>query len=166
MHSLHRFLCLVFATCSLAACGGTEGGSTSPASQPTTAVTKLLVVVVENHSLAEMRREMPYTFRLARRYGYATHYRAITHPSLPNYLAIAGGSTFGVTDDSSPASHPVHGRSVFGQARALGRTAGVYADGMPGRCAREPGGGRYAVKHNPWAYFVDERRACLRHDGS
>jgi acid phosphatase len=26
------------------------------------------------------------------------------------------------------------------------------------------GGARYAVKHNPWAYFVDERAACRRHD--
>jgi acid phosphatase len=24
--------------------------------------------------------------------------------------------------------------------------------------------GRYAVKHNPWAYFVDSRDACRRHD--
>jgi len=54
-------------------------------------VTKLLVFVVENHSLQQMRRGMPWLDHLARRYGYATQYRAITHPSLPNYLAIAGG---------------------------------------------------------------------------
>jgi hypothetical protein len=127
-------------------------------------VTKLLVFVVENHSRDEMRRQMPHTFALARKYGFATRYRAVTHPSLPNYLAIAGGSTFGVTDDASPASHKIHGRSVFGQAIDAGKTAQVYAEGMPRRCALATGGDRYAVKHNPWAYFADERRSCRRHD--
>jgi hypothetical protein len=127
-------------------------------------VTKLLVFVVENHSRDEMRSQMPAAFALAREYGFATRYRAITHPSLPNYLAIAGGSTFGVTDDASPASHRVHGSSVFGQAIGAGRSAKVYAEGMPRRCALEPGGDRYAVKHNPWAYFVGERSSCRRYD--
>ena len=127
-------------------------------------VTKLLVFVVENHSRDEMRSQMPAAFALAREYGFATRYRAITHPSLPNYLAIAGGSTFGVTDDASPSSHEVRGASVFGQAIRAGKSAKTYAEGMPRRCALEPGGGRYAVKHNPWAYFVDSRTACLKHD--
>jgi acid phosphatase len=68
---------------------------------------------------------------------------------------------------------------VFGQAVAAGRTAAVYADGMPRSCATSDGGTDYAVKHNPWAYFVgrhgvgrhgagrhavDERAACQRYD--
>ena len=61
------------------------------------AVTKLLVFVEENHSLDQMRSGMPYTAGLANEFGYATDYHAIRHPSLPNYLAIAGGQTFGVT---------------------------------------------------------------------
>jgi acid phosphatase len=128
------------------------------------AVTKLLVFVVENHSLDQMRSQMPEAFSLAERYGYATQYRAVTHPSLPNYLAIAGGDTFGVSDDNFPVKHPIHGESVFGQALAAGKTAKVYAEGMPGSCAVETGGERYAVKHNPWAYFVDERDLCERYD--
>jgi acid phosphatase len=173
--SLVRSTALVLAAAVLVACGGTGAASPEGGHTPTQAsatppsvvpVTKLLLVVVENHSLAEMRRGMPYTFRLARKYGYATRFHAITHPSLPNYLAIAGGSTFGVLDDASPSSHPVHGNSVFGQAVTLGKTARVYAEGMPRRCALESGGRRYAVKHNPWAYFVGERHACHRNDVS
>jgi phosphatidylinositol-3-phosphatase len=53
---------------------------------------------------------------------------------------------------------------VFGQALHAGKTAKVYAEGMPGACALESGGQRYAVKHNPWAYFVDERGSCRRYD--
>jgi acid phosphatase len=119
--------------------------------------------MVENHSLGEMRAQMPWTAALADRYGYATAYRALTHPSLPNYLAIAGGSTFGVQDDADPSSHPVGGPSVFGEALATAHTAKLYAEDMPGTCVTTPAG-EYAVKHNPWAYFVDERASCDRYD--
>jgi hypothetical protein len=124
---------------------------------------KVLVFMVENHSLGEMQAQMPWTAALAARYGYATAYHAMTHPSLPNYLAIAGGSTFGVADDADPSSHPLSGPSVFGEALAHGETARLYAEDMPGTCVTTPSG-EYAVKHNPWAYFVDERAACDRYD--
>jgi hypothetical protein len=127
-------------------------------------VTKVLVFVEENHSLAQMQAEMPYTFGLGRRFGYSTGYRAITHPSLPNYIAIAGGQTHGITNDDSPAANPVAGTSVFGQAVTSGKTASVYADGMAANCATSDGGTDYAVKHNPWAYFTGERAPCTRYD--
>ena len=126
-------------------------------------VTKLLVFVVENHSLRQMRRGMPWLDKQARRYGYANHYRAIRHPSLPNYLAIAGGSTFGVTDDRPPSAHPIRKPSIFGRAIKAGRTATTYAEGMTRRCERV-NDGRYAVRHNPWTYFRSERTLCRRHD--
>jgi hypothetical protein len=126
-------------------------------------VSKLLVFVVENHSLSQMRHGMPWLSRVATRYGYAARYRAITHPSLPNYLAIAGGDTFGVTDDAPPALHRIYRPSVFGRALRAGRTATTYAEGMTLRC-QQVDAGRYAVRHNPWTYFRSERRACRRHD--
>jgi len=122
------------------------------------------VVLEENHSLTQMRSGMPYTFGLARRYGYATAYTAIRHPSLPNYIAIAGGGTYGITNDDPPSAHRIHGPSVFGRAIATGHTVAVYADGMPATCALDNGGNAYAVRHNPWAYFVDERGDCRRHN--
>jgi acid phosphatase len=125
--------------------------------------TKVLVFMVENHTLDEMRAQMPWTAALADRFGYATTYHAMTHPSLPNYLAIAGGSTFGVQDDDDPSSHSISGPSVFGRALQVGSTARLYAEAMPGTCVTTPAGG-YAVKHNPWAYFVDERSDCDRYD--
>jgi len=133
--------------------------STVPSPSPPSGVSKVLVIVEENHSLSEMRDAMPYLFGLAQQYGYATDYRAATHPSLPNYLAIAGGSTFDVADDASPSAHPLTGPSVFGAAIAAGRTAGLYAESMPSACDVAPSG-PYAVKHAPWAYFVDEAALC------
>ena len=134
-----------------------------PVPEASHTVTKLLVVVEENHSLSQMRQEMPYTFNLAKTYGYATNYIAITHPSLPNYLAIASGSTHGIGDDQDPASHPLRGRSVFGQAILHSRTAALYAEGMDVPCALHDTGS-YVVRHNPWAYFARERELCRDHE--
>lgn len=142
------------------------GGGSNAAVVAAPTVTKVLVFIEENHSLAQMEAGMPYTYGLAKQYGYATNYTAITHPSLPNYLAIAGGSTFGVTDDAAPSSHKISASSVFGQARAKGKTAKAYLDGMPSNCALTSGGTAYAVKHNPWAYFIPsaERSGCQTYD--
>lgn len=107
---------------------------------------------------------MPYTFSLAQTYGYATDFAAIRHPSEPNYLAITGGQTYGITNDDDPSENPVAGQSVFGQAIAAGRTAALYADGMPSNCATRDGGDHYAVKHNPWAFYTAERDDCARFD--
>lgn len=107
-----------------------------PATTTAAQVTKVLVVMEENHTLGQMRASMPHLRGLADDYGYASGYHALTYPSLPNYLAIAGGSTFGVRDDAAPAGHPLAGPSVFGQALAHGRTARVYAEGQPVPCDR------------------------------
>jgi hypothetical protein len=140
-----------------------QTGMVATARTPAPEITKVLTFVVENHSLAQMQASMPYVYRLARKYAYADHYRAVTHPSLPNYLAMVSGGTQGVTDDSEPSVHVLSGPTVFDQALALGRTATVYADAMTSRC-QLTSAGTYAVKHNPWAYFADGRAACQRHD--
>jgi hypothetical protein len=124
-------------------------------------VTKLLTIVEENHSLSQMRSGMPYLASLAERFAYADHYTATRHPSLPNYLAIAGGDTFGVRDDKAPADHVLNGPSVFSQAREAGLTAKTWAESMSENCRLTPDGDNdYAVKHNPWAYFADDRDSC------
>lgn len=131
-------------------------------------VTKLLTIVEENRSQANALATMPYLRAVASHYGRTTNYRAITHPSLPNYLALAGGDTFGVTDDRGPSYHHIAGASVFDQALAHGRTATTYADGMPSACylGYSSAAPRYAVRHNPWTYFSDplRRSNCQHHD--
>lgn len=141
--------------------------STSPS--PSTSVTplstgidKVLVVMEENHSLTEMESGMPYLYSLAKQYGYATDYTAITHPSEPNYVAITFGSTMGDTVDHSTAVSYA-GPTVFGQALAAGRTARVYAESMPSPCLTT-NASPYYVKHNPWPFAGNERTACQSGD--
>ena len=126
-------------------------------------VTKVLTIVEENHGTAAVNRNMPYLTALGRRYGRTTNYRALTHPSLPNYLALAGGSTFGVHDDASSSTHPIAGPSVFDEALATHHTAAGYAESMSRPCG-QVSSGRYAARHNPWTYFTGRRKVCLAHD--
>ena len=140
-----------------AASSPTTASATGSASPPS--ISKVLTIVEENHSLQQVQAGMPFLSQLAQTFGYATNYRGVSHPSLPNYLAMAGGSTFGISDDASPSTHPLQGPSVFGEAIHAGRTARLYAESMPQPCATTPSG-PYAVKHAPWAYFVDERALC------
>jgi acid phosphatase len=81
---------------------------------------------------------------------------------LGNYIAIAGGSTYGIRDDQNPGSHRLAGQSVFGQALAHHRSAALYAQDMSRPCATE-NHNAYAVRHNPWTYFARERRGCRAH---
>lgn len=166
----------------LASCTGREADSvptpTSASSQPgsrsvppgsrsasPSKVDKVLVIVEENRSVQNVDAHMPFFMSQAQSYGTATSFYATKHPSLPNYLVVAGGSTFGIADDENPDAHRLQGPSVFGQLIAAGRTAKTYAEAMPTNCARR-NQGTYVVRHNPWTYFDDptERAQCEKFD--
>ena len=87
------------------------------------------------------------------------------HPSLPNYIAATSGDTQGIADDAAPSKHPLDADNIFRQVRASGRSAKSYQEAMPGNCVLRSAG-KYAVKHNPAAYYVgaDDRQACQRDD--
>ena len=142
------------------ASGSTHSTTTAPNHE---GVSKLLVIVAENRSRAQVADQMPFLMSQGRSYGTATRYHAITYPSLPNYLVLAGGSTFGVRENGDPSDHQLSGSSVFGQLLAAGHTAKTYAEAMPANCALN-NDGTYVVRHNPWTYFHDpaERTACRK----
>jgi hypothetical protein len=108
-------------------------------------------------------QQAPFTNELARSCGLATSYRAVTHPSLPNYIGATSGSTWGIHDDEAPSSHRLDAPSIYGQLAAAGRTWREYEENAPGNCPRASHG-RYAVKHDPAAYYVRIRRDCERWD--
>jgi len=84
-------------------------------------------------------------------------YRGVTHPSLPNYLALASGSTHGISDDCTRCT--VSGRSLADTLAARGRTWKTYAEGLPRPGWTGASKGRYAKKHVPFLYF---RRVLAR----
>jgi hypothetical protein len=118
--------------------------ASAPASAPATHV---FVVVMENRAYPEAMAQ-PYTARLAARYAVATDYHAVSHPSLPNYLALTAGSTFGITDDGY---HALPAGGIGSQLTARGIPWRAYMEGMTRGCGDSPY--PYAVKHNPFAYY-------------
>ena len=74
----------------------------------------------------------------------------MTHPSLPNYLALVSGSTQGITSDCTDCT--ADARNLADQLETAHRTWGAYLQGLPAPCARPATAGRYAKKHDPFAY--------------
>jgi phosphatidylinositol-3-phosphatase len=77
------------------------------ASGPTPAIKHLYVIMMENRRTDEIignTADAPYINMLAQRYNLATNYYGVTHPSLPNYLALLSGDTQGIFDDCMPGT--------------------------------------------------------------
>jgi hypothetical protein len=125
-----------------------------------TGIDKVLVMVVENKSFAQMKAQAPKIWALAEQYAYATNFKAIVHPSLPNYLAMSAGSTLGVGANGFPSKIKLKGPSVFGNTIEAGGTAKIWADSMGSETCKPTDSGKYAPRHVPWNYFIDERQLC------
>jgi phospholipase C len=113
----------------------------------------------KNYSSIVGSSSAPYENRIAQECGLATNFHAITHPSLPNYIAMVSGSTQGITDDAGPSSHPLTANSLFQQVP----TSKGYAESMPSNCLLTDSG-QYAVRHNPYTYFTPIRTQCQARD--
>src|SRR3977135_4226927 len=68
---------------------------------PQSGRSRVIVIVMENAEYGEVigNFRAPFVNALAQRYGLMTDSFAITHPSLPNYLALTSGSTAGIHSD-------------------------------------------------------------------
>jgi acid phosphatase len=122
----------------------------------------IFVVVFENKGYDQIvgSRAAPNFNRLIAAGALATASHAIRHPSLPNYLALIGGSTFGITTDCSPASCPVNATNLGSLLTGHGRTWKAYMESMPAACETKTAG-LYAAKHNPFVYFTNIRTTAL-----
>jgi len=67
----------------------------------------VFVIVMENHGYGQIieNPDAPFTNSYAKTSNTATNYFAVAHPSLTNYLEVAGGSNFGVHSDNNPDWH-------------------------------------------------------------
>lgn len=128
----------------------------------------MVIIIHENKAASTIQGNAAasYINQLAAANALATNYQAITHPSLPNYLALTSGTTAGITTDCSPgvgctAKVP----SITNQIEKSGRTWKMYAESMPTPCSAE-NSGNYAVKHNPFMYYpsvTDNQASCAEH---
>ena len=117
---------------------------------------------MENKESGEVlgSRSAPYLNGLAHRYATATAFYGIRHPSLPNYLALTGGSTFGIKSDCT--SCHAAGTNLVDQLEAAGVPWRAYMEGMPRACFNGGSSGDYAKKHDPFMYYDDVRTRPAR----
>ncbi len=114
----------------------------------------IAVIVMENEEYASIigSSATPYINGLAHRYGLASSMYAISHPSLPNYLALTGGSTFQITSDCTDCT--VGKTSIVDQFSAAHISWKAYMEGLPHPCFTGAGAGEYAEKHDPFVYYT------------
>ncbi len=135
------------------------------AASPVPAFSHVFTIVLENEEATSVTgsASMPYLNGLAAQGAVLNQFYAICHPSLPNYLAMVGGDTFGVHSNCTDCL--VDGPNIVDGVEASGRTWKAYMEGAPRACFKGAGSGRYAQKHNPFIYFKsirDNPERCAR----
>ena len=139
-------------------------GNARPAAPSVPAFKHVIVVMMENKSRGQVlgNSAAPAFNAFARQGAVLTAYRGVTHPSLPNYLALVSGSTHGIFTDCTSCT--VSGRSLADTLAAKRLTWKAYAEGLPRPGWTGASSGRYAKKHVPFLYFrnVLSRPAWLR----
>lgn len=137
------------------------GASIDPAGR-VPAFSHVFTIVMENEEATSVigNTDMPYLNSLAAQGVVLSQSYAICHPSLPNYLALIGGDTFGVHSNCTDCL--LDGLTVVGGVEATGRAWKAYMEGVPKACFLGAKSGRYAQKHNPFVYFRNIRDDAAR----
>ncbi|HVA88322.1 MAG TPA: alkaline phosphatase family protein [Chloroflexota bacterium] len=125
----------------------------------------IFVIVMENHNYEQIigNPHAPIINKLAQQYGLATHYTGVTHPSEPNYVALIGGSYFGIQDDGPFTTNLIKQQNLGDQLTASGMTWKSYQQSLP--YAGYTGvtypttDALYASKHNPFMNFYSVQHA-------
>jgi len=164
-------------------------GSPNPQTTKTSTVTlqdkalpkykHIFIIIAENKAYEQIigNPNAPIINQLAKKYGLATNFYAEVHPSEGNYIALIGGSTFGVHDDDayychagsveqycshsqSPnyADHTITSRSLIDQLEEKHLTWKGYFESIPLDNLKavvypSPERALYAVKHNGFMNF-------------
>jgi hypothetical protein len=157
-----RLIAALATALALGACGA--GAATNPppiqtrpappARVSTGPTTHIAVIVMENEEYGDVigSPSAPYINRLANSYALARGMYAISHPSLPNYLALTGGSTFGISSDCTDCS--IRATSIVDQLNRAHISWKAYMEGLPHPCFGGPDAGSYAKKHDPFVYYT------------
>jgi phospholipase C len=108
---------------------------------------------MENRELGDVVGDVhaPYINRLARRGALATNYHAITHPSLPNYIAMLAGDPLGIASDCTGCH--VRSSALPDQLDRAQISWRAYMEDLPRPCYSGAASGGYAKKHDPFVYF-------------
>jgi hypothetical protein len=121
--------------------------------KPLPGFSRVYVILMENEELTDVigSPSAPYINGLAAQYGVAKAYTAVTHPSLPNYMALTSGGTQFTTNCSGCV---VDVANIADRVESAGRTWKGYMESMPVPCLTTDSG-LYAQRHNPFVHYAD-----------
>jgi phospholipase C len=121
----------------------------------------IVLILFENKEFGSVigNSRMPNYNKLAKEYTLLTQYYAVIHPSLPNYIAMMGGDTFGITSNCHDCF--VNAPSLPDLIETSGRTWKTYQEDMPSPCYVGDTN-IYVQKHNPFIYFDPIRTDTTR----
>jgi hypothetical protein len=140
--------------------------SPSPAAATFPRYDHIFLIIEENHGFSQIigNPAAPNLNRLAKQFGLATASFSVADPSAPNYVAMLGGSTFGIADNNAYYLHTVDKPSLMSQLEDASLTWKGYLQSMPypgfkgicypNRCNGIPDFDTlYNSKHNGIPYF-------------
>jgi phospholipase C len=138
---------------------------------------RAFVIMMENqgfddvigHLDANNNPDTPFITYLSHTYGLSLLQFGVTHPSLPNYVALISGDYFGIQDDNpscyaQPAPPPpcdqINAPNFVDELEAKNISWESFNQTMPsagylGVQYPTTGSALYAQKHNPFVYFTD-----------
>ncbi len=169
---------VALSSCAVGGQPTTSGNNVGPGPAPTATTpgisfSHVFIIVMENEEVGAIfgNSSAPYVNRLAAQYASARQYFAVSHPSLPNYLALTAGTPRPLDGTDCPVSTSCHvagtNTNIADEIEASGRSWAAYMESMPAPCTPHDAG-TYAVRHNPFVYFDDIRTGannrCATHD--
>jgi phosphatidylinositol-3-phosphatase len=159
-------LALAALTATMAAAATSMAASAVPAKAPADAAgvprfDRVFLIVGENTELRQINKNVtPYlATTLRHRSAWLTHYFAVTHFSLANYIAMTSGQyTACHQGDYPPADCHQDVDNLFAQLDDAGVSWKSWMESMPEQCAIEDAGSSktlngYDAKHNAALYY-------------
>lgn len=164
---MRRFwMAVAAAVATLVGSGGVLFASALPTSADNSFPTRykhVFYVVEENREYGQIvgNPGAPNLNQLANTYGVATAYYGTSHPSEPNYVAMIGGSDYGIKDDApyNSAGHTINQPSLASQLEGAGLSWKDYQQSLPfpgftGTAYPAASNALYASKHNGFMNFA------------
>jgi Phosphoesterase family len=114
----------------------------------------VFMIYLENHGVKDIvgSRNAPYINGLINNYGYGSNYYAQTHPSLPNYYPILGGSDFGFNFNCELDCFDEP--NLVDNIERAGKGWASYEQSMPSPCFTQSAG-PYSPGELPFLAFHD-----------
>ena len=138
----------------------TVGAPLPPPPPPTPPASKVggldhvFMIYLENHGVKDIvgSRNAPYINGLINNYGYGSNYFAQTHPSLPNYYPILGGTDFGFNYNCELDCFDAP--NLADNIEGATKTWASYEQSMPAPCFTQTSG-PYSPGELPFLAFHD-----------